>query len=131
MRNLINNISFKTNDNKLVQMFGEKAEKIANKLDKQNNRNGGITTTQYRKFYDKVLELSEKAEGLSEEEFKTKILPFVKMIVSKVEYSKTRKHCGEDFVVLMKESIKKVNSFEELKNFKYFLEAIIGFMPKN
>lgn len=127
MRNLINNISFKTNDNKLVEMFGEKAEKIAKKL---ADKREGISTTQYRKFYDKVLELTEKAEGLSNEEFNTQILPFVKMIVSKVEYSKTRKHCGEDFVVLMKESIKKVNSFEELKNFKYFLEAIIGFMQK-
>ena len=31
----------------------------------------------------------------------------------------------------MKKSIEKVNSAEELQNFKYFLEAIIGYMPKN
>ena len=129
MKSLLNNISFKTDDGKLTEMFLTKAEAIAKKLN-DGSRNIDISTTQYRKFYDKILELTEKSEGLSEKDFKNKILPFVKMVVSKVAYSKSRKHCGNNFEMLMKESIKKVNSEEELKNFKLFLESIIGFMPK-
>jgi len=135
MKNLLNGISFKTDDGKLADMFLTKAEAIAKKLndkDKQRDRSyrADISTTQYRKFYDKVLELNEKAQGLTKEEFDNKLLPLVKMIVSKVAYSRSRKHCGPNFEMLMKESIKKVNTQEELNNFKLFLEAIIGFMPK-
>lgn len=129
MKNLLNGISFKTDDGKLVDMFSTKAEAIAKKLN-DGSRKVDISTTQYRKFYDKVLELNEKAQGLTKDEFNNKILPFVKMIVSKVAYSKSRRHCGVNFEILMKESIKKVNTQEELNNFKLFLEAIIGFMPK-
>jgi len=124
MQNLMQNISFKTEDNKLVEMFGEKAQKIADLL------NEDIKTTQFRKFYEKVLELNDKAQNLSDDEFKMQVLPFVKMLNSKVQYAKTRKLCKDNFVELMGGSIKKVNSVQELQNFKYFLEAIIGFMPK-
>jgi len=129
MKSLLSNISFKTDDGKLTEMFLTKAEEIAKKLN-DGGRNIDISTTQYRKFYDKVLELSEKAEGLDKKDFDNKILPFVKMVVSKVAYSKSRRHCGNNFEMLMKDSIKKVNSEEELRNFKLFLESIIGFMPK-
>jgi len=121
MKILMNDISFKESDGRLADMFGKKAQKIAQKLD------GDIKTTQYRKFYEKVLELSSKA---TEKDFDIKTKPFVKMLNSKVAYSKTRKLCGDNFVTLMSVSIDKVNSYEELQNFKYFLESIIGFMPK-
>jgi CRISPR-associated protein Csm2 len=124
MQNLMQGISFKTLDDKLAVMFGDKAQKIAQKLD------GDIKTTQFRKFYDKVLELNDKAQSLDESEFDTQIKPFVKMLTSKVAYSKTRKLSKDGFVILMQKSIDKVDSQEELQNFKYFLESIIGFMPK-
>ena len=124
MQNLLKDISFKAEDKKLANMFSDKSQSIAQKLD------GDIKTTQFRKFYEKVLELNEKASGLEDSDFDIKILPFVKMINSKVQYSYTRKHCGNNFVALMEGSIKIVNSKEELQNFKYFLESIIGFMPK-
>ena len=133
MQILMQNISFKESDGKLADMFGEKAQKIAQKLEEKTIKvskdkfKEDISTTQYRKFYEKVLELSSKA---TQKEFDTKTKPFVKMLNSKVAYSKTRKLCGDNFVTLMNESIKKVNSYEELQNFKYFLESIIGFMPK-
>jgi CRISPR-associated protein Csm2 len=126
MNVLMQNISFKTDDKKLAEMFGEKAEKIAKKLESSKD----ITTTQFRKFYDKVLELNDKAQNLSDDEFAIKVLPFLKMLNSKVSYAKTRRVCGNGFETLMGQSIKKVNSVEELQNFKYFLESIIGFMPK-
>jgi CRISPR-associated protein Csm2 len=132
MNRLLNNkISFKKADGKLADMFDSIAKDIAKKLNDTDSRNKpDISTTQFRKFYDKILELSEKSIALSEDEFKVEILPFVKMINSKVQYSKSRGHCGQGFVQLMEISIKQVNSVEELQNFKYFLESIIGFMPK-
>lgn len=128
MKSLLQNISFKTSDNKLSDMFGETAQKVAKKVN--DGAKPDISTTQFRKFYEKILELNEKASALEEEDFQVKVLPFVKMLNSKVQYSHSRKHSGENFVTLMETSIKKVASKEELENFKYFLESIIGYMPK-
>ena len=122
------NPSFK--DSKaLSKLFGEEAQRIANMLNSGKGK-VDISTTQFRHFYEKILELNEKAEGLKKDEFEVKILPFVKLLNSKVQYSRSRGHAGPKFEEMMKKSIKQVNSAEELKNFKYFLEAIIGYMPK-
>jgi len=135
MKQLVSDISFKESDGKLAEMFSTKAEKMAkllNDKDKKENKEyePDISTTQYRKFYEKILELNYKAQNLTHDEFNIRVLPFVKMINSKVQYSNTRGNSGLNFVALMEKSIKAVNSKEELQNFKYFLEAIIGYMPK-
>ncbi len=135
MKKLVENISFKEKDGQLEELFGNKAEVMAqllNDKDKKGDKHykPDISTTQYRKFYEKILELNEKAKGLDEVAFKIKVLPFVKMLNSKVQYSKERKHSGSHFVALMESSIKAVNSAHELQNFKYLLESIIGYMPK-
>ncbi len=113
----------------LIVLFGDKAEELAKRLN-DGGKEPDIHTTQFRQFYEKILELNDKAQGLSEDEFKIKILPFVKLLNSKVQYSRARKNCGEIFEKMMNQSIKSVNSEIELRNFKYFLEAIIGYMPK-
>ena len=111
----------------LVELFGEEAKRVANLLN-----DGGfkpdISTTQFRQFYEKILELNDKAQG--NENFEVEVLPFVKLLNSKVQYSKSRRNCGERFEEMMDKSIKAVSSAQELQNFKYFLEAIIGYMPK-
>jgi len=113
----------------LIKLFGDEAKRVAGLINDGSFR-PDITTTQYRQFYEKILELNDKAQGLSKVEFDVKILPFVKLLNSKVQYSKSRRHCGEKFEKMMDTSIKAVNSAEELQNFKYFLEAVIGYMPK-
>lgn len=113
--------------NALIKLFGEEAKRVAEILNDGGFR-PDITTTQFRQFYEKILELNDKAQGI--EDFDIKILPFVKLLNSKVQYSKSRRHCGENFEQMMEKSIKVVNSQTELQNFKYFLEAIIGYMPK-
>ncbi len=136
-------ISFKTDDGKLEKMFESIAKEVAIKMKndyimkyKEKERreikvDKETSSTQFRKFYDKILELNDKAGGLKfPNEYPIKISPFVKMLNSKVQYSKTRGHSGENFVILMQISIKKVDSIETLQNFKYFLESIIGFMPR-
>ena len=139
VKEILKNINFEADNDNLVNMFGNIAEKISQKLnDREQKGTRGykpdISTTQFRKFYDKVLELNDKAQGLSDKDFKVKILPFLKMLNSKVQYSNTRGHSGEIFVELMKTSINNINEVggaKKLQNFKYFLESIIGFMPKN
>ncbi|CAA6826706.1 MAG: Unknown protein [uncultured Sulfurovum sp.] len=115
------------NTEKLANLFGDEAKRIANLLNDGGYR-VDISTTQFRQFYEKILELNDKAEG--NEKFNVEVLPFVKLLNSKVQYSHSRRNCGEKFVMMMEKSIAKVNSAEELQNFKYFLEAIIGYMPK-
>lgn len=110
----------------LVELFGEEAKRVAKLLN--DGYRPDISTTQFRQFYEKILELNDKAQGV--DNFDVKILPFVKLLNSKVQYSKSRRNCGENFEMMMDKSIKAVNSEEELRNFKYFLEAIIGYMPK-
>ena len=129
MKTLLKNLSFKEQDKQLTELFSTKAEEIAKRLNNGIDK-ADISTTQFRKFYEKILELNEKALGLEDDAFDIKIKPFVKMMNSKVQYSHTRGVAGDNFVALMEISIKKVNSKEELQNFKYFLESIIGFMPK-
>ncbi len=111
----------------LVKLFGDEAKRVANLLNDGGFR-PDISTTQFRQFYEKILELNDKAQG--NENFEVEVLPFVKLLNSKVQYSKSRRNCGERFEEMMDKSIKAVTSEEELKNFKYFLEAIIGYMPK-
>ena len=136
MKKLVEDISFKEEDGQLAELFSSKAEEMAKLLNNRERKEReerykpDISTTQYRKFYEKILELNEKAKGLDEVAFKIKVLPFVKMLNSKVQYSKERKHSGSHFVVLMETSIKAVSSAHELQNFKYLLESIIGYMPK-
>jgi len=113
----------------LVELFGDEAKRVADLLNDGGFR-PDISTTQFRQFYEKILELNDKAQGLSTDEFDIKILPFVKLLNSKVQYSKSRRNCGVNFEIMMEKSIKAVKSDTELQNFKYFLEAIIGYMPK-
>ena len=99
-----------------------------------------VKTTQIRKFYDKVLELYQEAEETcmdkEEEEakayFQSNIVPFIKMLNSKVAYASNRKTgskplINNGFKKMMETCIMQVNSMDKLKTFKLFFEAIIGF----
>lgn len=138
---LLKDLKFEKGE-QLADLFSEKAKSVAELLKKdyiyaydkktqeRYKQNKETKITQFRKFYEKILELNEKAKGLNDEDFNIKIKPFVKMLNSKVQYAVTRNVAGENFKALMETSIKAVNSKDELQNFKYFLESIIGFMPK-
>ena len=92
----------------------------------ERKRECRVKSTQIRNFYDKVLELEERAR---KEPF-NEVLPFVKMLNSKVAYAKTRKHVSSEFVDMMTQCISQVDSQASLKIFKLFFEALIGFYPK-
>ena len=112
----------------LIKLFGEDAKNIAKLLN--DGYRPDIKTTQFRQFYEKILELNDKAQGLNQDNFKIKVLPFVKLLNSKVQYSFSRGHCRENFRDMMEKSIEAIDSATELQNFKYFMEALIGYMPK-
>ncbi len=91
---------------------------------------GGVQNTQIRKFYDQVLELNNRAKRC--DDFSEEVLPFVKMLNSKVAYASTRKSAGGNivnraFVEMINSCVNQVDSKEKLSVFKLFFEAVIGF----
>lgn len=93
---------------------------------------GGVQNTQMRKFYDQVLSLHQKAKPMNDEEFENELLPFVKMLNSKVAYASTRNSGGgkivnDKFVEMMTSCIDQVKNKKDLNTFKLFFEAVIGF----
>ena len=91
---------------------------------------GGVQNTQIRKFFDQVLSLNQKAKHT--DDFEGEVLPFVKMLNSKVAYASTRKGAGgniinQSFVAMMNSCINQIDSKEKLEVFKLFFEAVIGF----
>lgn len=97
------------------------------------NADKGVEKNQLRNFYDKVLELEEKAINADENEFKQKVLPFVKMLKSKVAYAKNKQTSpiNKAFELFMNSALDQVTGKEEFLNFKYLFEAIVGFYQKD
>jgi CRISPR-associated protein Csm2 len=85
-----------------------------------------VKSTQLRNFYDKVMELEDRSRHEAFEE----VIPFVKMLNSKVAYARTRGHVSNEFVDMMTQCIAQVDSPASLRTFKLFFEALIGFYPK-
>jgi CRISPR type III-A-associated protein Csm2 len=96
------------------------------------NADRGVEKNQLRNFYDKVLELEEKAINANPIEFKTRVLPFIKMLNSKVTYAKNKQQgsVNEAFVIFMKEAIGQVKDRETFTNFRFLFEAVLGFFEK-
>jgi len=106
------------------ELFNETALGWAEKI------GSGVKSTQIRKFYDQVLELNNKAKH--SDDFDGEILPFVKMLNSKVAYASSRSSAGgklinKAFVDMMNSCIGQVNSKDSLGVFKLFFESVIGF----
>ena len=97
------------------------------------NEGRGVEKNQLRRFYDKVLELHERAQNVSEEEFEKQILPFVKMLRSKAHHGKTRQSptVNEAFVEFMEYGLGQIDDKKSFENFRYLFEAIMGFYIKD
>ena len=96
------------------------------------NADRGVEKNQLRNFYDKVLELEEKAINATDDEFESKVLPFIKMLNSKVAYAKNKQQgsVNEAFVIFMNEAIEQVTDKKSFTNFRFLFEAILGFFEK-
>ena len=97
--------------------------------DFKSRKSEGVKSSQLRKFYDKIDELYYKSLNMHRDDFQTKVLPFVKMVRSKVYNAKNKQPAlvNEPFVVFMENAIKQVTNKETLKNFKFLFEAVVGF----
>lgn len=111
------------------QLFGQTAENWSKQIDNESNRTQN-KINQIRSFYDKVLELQKKSEGMSNEDYKREIFPFVVMLKSKVAYAKTRGLVSKTFVDMINQCVDEATTAPKMLNFKLFFEAIIGFYPK-
>ena len=105
---------------KSAKLFDEVALEWADRISR-----GRMNKNQLRNFYDKVLELYEKS--LYTENFKEEVLPFVKMLNSKVAYAVNRGVANNSFKEMMNDCISQVETREDLEVFKYFFEAVVGF----
>ncbi len=108
------------------ELFNVTAKKWAEKIGA--DKKFGVQNTQMRKFYDKVLELNEKAKHKDFDE----VLPFVKMLNSKVAYASQRssgsgKIVNSAFVLMMNSCVNQIAKKEDLNTFKLFFEAVVGF----
>ena len=113
-----------------ANLFDTTAKEWAEAIEesKCKNKKGKIVDmktkkTQLRNFYDKVLELEEQAAQESWEN----VLPFVKMLNSKVSYASHREVVNCEFSNMMTQCISQVNTKEDLTKFKLFFEAVLGF----
>ena len=95
------------------------AEKVASGGDRANK------ATQLRKFYDELV-LWDNKTTLHPEKF-DEYLPFIRMLNAKVAYAEGRKLVDHNFVSLLNNGLKQVNSAETLHTFKLFMEAFMGF----
>lgn len=83
-------------------------------------------SAQIRAFYDYVIKLEQDAQTQNFSE----ILPFVKMLNSKAAYSKARGRASYEFVKMINICVNQVKEKENLRVFKLFFEAVIGFSKK-
>jgi len=98
------------------ELFSKTAKEWAEKINRTKH-------TQARNFYEKVLEL----EAMNKTNDWEEVLPFVKMLNSKVAYGVSRKVVSFEFQEMMESCIKQINQPEDLKVFKLFFEAVLGF----
>ena len=106
------------------ELFTKKARELAEEIygpdtEPLTNKN------QIRNFYDKLLKYHDEV-FLEKKDF-NEIKPFVKMLISKVEYAKGRKVAKGEFVDFIKNGVARINTKEDLKSFKLLFEAVIGF----
>lgn len=94
---------------------------------------GSMDSTQIRKFYDEFKLLEKKVSiDLSEEKFKSEILPLIKFVKSKIAYNAGRNVDGKILVPKvfkekMDEYIDRIQTKEDFKNFIMFYQATIGY----
>lgn len=98
----------------------EAAETIADTKKKELNK-----PTQLRRFYDEIVMWESKA-AMNQGKF-SEYLPFIRMINAKVAYALGRNLVDKNFVELIGHCLKQVETYPDLRHFKLFMEAFMGF----
>ncbi|GAB4253971.1 MAG: type III-A CRISPR-associated protein Csm2 [Methylomicrobium sp.] len=101
------------------QVASDAAETIADTKKELNK------PTQLRRFYDEIVMWESKA-SMNQDKF-SEYLPFIRMINAKVAYALGRGLVDKNFVEMMSHGLKQVETYPDLRHFKLFLEAFMGF----
>ena len=104
------------------KLFDDVAKSVAETLASNTKEN---KSTQLRRFYDEICMWAEKV-GDEESRFRDH-LPFIRMLNAKVAYAKGRGLVDENFVLLINCGLKQLNAPKDMKHFKLFMEAVMGF----
>jgi CRISPR-associated protein Csm2 len=117
---------FEANGSVKTDLFEDKAEKIASSFRYDNT--GKIKGTQIRKFYDEVLRLKLKIESADnpDEKFK-EILPYIKMLIPKVVYSKNKNTVNGAFENFIKNNIREIRRYKEFMVFCDLFECVVAY----
>jgi len=110
-----------------AELFNEIANKTAKTISNTQSRNAN-KSTQIRKFYDELCMWEERVR-LSPDKF-AEHLPFIKMMNAKAAYANGRDLVDNNFNNLIEHCVKQVNTPQDLKTFKTFFEAFLGFLKR-
>lgn len=87
--------------------------------------------TQLRRFYDELEMWYSQVFSLQREEQRKEklqeILPYIQMMIAKVAYSAARKNVDENFEQMFSGLIRQIETVEDLRHAKLFMEAFLGF----
>ena len=81
--------------------------------------------TQLRKFYDEIV-MWENRVMMHPDKFHD-YLPFIRMLNAKAAYAKGRNLVDKNFLNLLSHCLQQVNDPATMRNFKLFMEAMMGF----
>ena len=103
-------------------LFDGIARYVAEKIAENKNSN---KPTQLRRFYDEIVMWESKAT-LNVDKF-PEYLPIIKMLNAKTAYALGRKLVDENYVKLIGDCLKQVETASDMRHFKLFMEAFMGF----
>jgi CRISPR-associated protein Csm2 len=106
------------------ELFSETAKSCA-KVIADNGGRDRNKATQLRRFYDEICLWHEKI-GNDKTRFDEN-LPFIHMLAAKVAYANGRKLVDDSFLKLIETCLKEVTNLQTFNNFKFFMEAFMGF----
>jgi len=114
---------YDSNGNVKPEAYDNNAQEISKIF--ANSPNEMNSYTQLRHFYDEVVSLNEKIE--ENPSLFNELLPIIKMLNAKAAYAEGRKKVSKEFVTFISESLKQIKTAKDMKTFKTFFEAVMGF----
>lgn len=110
------------------KLLSEVAEKISRAIFDESNNNKLNKNTQIRKFFDELAGIKLKLDVSSDSKLDfEKLKPIIFLLASKAAYAKGRRTIGDNLYEFFKTNVLKIGSYEDLKLFLLFFEAILGY----
>lgn len=120
------NYFFKDQDQEIIreELLDQTAKSLAQSFSQKEFRpikREALSQTQLRRFFNDLRNLEKKVQQSSFE----KVKPLIKMVKSKVAYS--REKIPSSFENFMNESISAIQSEKDFRAFMLHFEAVVGF----